>query len=112
MRAREEARLLDRAYRVCAELARADYGYPPGRVMRRDEHPVFADDWPPYRPDRWRPPPGLLEAVQAEPGCKPYGYVEPDWRRWVPRYVPGRPWSWRAAGDGTSDAPAAGTGSE
>src|SRR3954452_12053387 len=30
-RAREEARLLDRAYRVCAELARADYGFPSGR---------------------------------------------------------------------------------
>ena len=45
-RAREEARLLDRAYRVCTDLARADYGYPPGRLMRRDEHPEFAADWP------------------------------------------------------------------
>src|SRR5436305_3433232 len=94
-RAREEARLLDRAYRVCVDLARSDYGFPPGRPLVRDQHPEFARDWPPYRPDWWRPPPGLLEAIRAEPGCKPYGYVEPYWRRWVPPYVPGRPWPWR-----------------
>jgi hypothetical protein len=105
-RAREEARLLDRAYRVCVDLARADYGFPPGRPLVRDEHPEFARDWPPYRPDWWRPPPGLLEAVRAEPGCKPYGYVEPDWRRWVPSYVPGRPWPWRTA-DAVPPEPAA-----
>src|SRR3954467_11865845 len=59
-RAREEARLLDRAYRVCTDLARADYGFPPGRPLVRDEHPALARDWPPYPPDRRRPPPALL----------------------------------------------------
>src|SRR5690242_2175265 len=49
-RSREEARLLDRAYRVCTDLARADYGFPPGRPLVRDEHPEFARDWPLYRP--------------------------------------------------------------
>jgi hypothetical protein len=28
----------------------------------------------------WMPPPGMLEAVQAEPTTIPYGYQEPDWR--------------------------------
>src|SRR4051812_21456447 len=105
-RAREEARLLDRVYRVCTDLARADYGFPRGRPLVRDEHPEFARDWPPYRPDWWRPPPGLLEAIRAEPGCRPYGYVEPEWRQWVPAYVPGQPWPWRTA-DAVPPEPAA-----
>jgi hypothetical protein len=95
-RAREEARLLDRAYRVCAGLARADYGYPVGTPMDRREHPRFDADWPDDRPPGWQPPPGMLEAIAAEPACKPYGYREPDWRRlWPIPYVPGRPWPWR-----------------
>jgi phage terminase Nu1 subunit (DNA packaging protein) len=106
-RAREEARLLDRAYRVCADLARADYGFPPGRPLVRDEHPEFARDWPPYRPDWWRPPPGLLEAIRAEPTYKPYDHREPDWRRWWPvPYEPGRPWPWRDDGQRSPTRPA------
>ena len=108
-------RALDRAYQVCLRLAFRDLDppltgrHPNGRpCFRREDFPQYDADWPRERPSWWRPPPGMLEAVRAEPGVIPYGYVEPDWRRWVPPYVPGRPWPWRAAG--TSDAPAAGTG--
>ena len=39
----------------------------------------------------------MYEVVRAERDTtRPYGYVEPDWRRWVPKYVPGRPWPWRS----------------
>src|SRR5689334_11449633 len=110
-------RALDRAYQVCLRLALRDLDppltgrHPNGRpCFRREDFPQYDADWPRARPSWWRPPPGMLEAVRAEPGVIPYGYVEPDWRRWVPPYVPGRPWPWRAAGGGTSDAPAAATG--
>jgi hypothetical protein len=37
----------------------------------------------------------MYEVVRAERDTtRPYGYVEPDWRRWVPRYTPGQPWPW------------------
>jgi hypothetical protein len=93
----EEAGLLDRAYDICAMLARTDYGYPRGTPMRADEHPQCDADWPRDRPAGWRPPPGMLEAIRAEPAYKPYDYREPDWRQgWPAPYVPGRPWPWWA----------------
>jgi hypothetical protein len=95
-------RALDRAYAICLHLAFRDFDppltgrHPNGRpCFRREDFPQYAADWPRERPPWWLPPPGMLEAVRAEPACKPYDYQEPDWRRWVPPYVPGRPWPWR-----------------
>lgn len=88
-------RWLDRAYGRCKRCAYQDIGRPFGPRWS-EETPRWLEDWPSRRPAWWRPPPGLLEAVMAEPEMRPYGYQEPDWRRWVPPYVPGRPWPWRS----------------
>ena len=92
---RQMERWLDQAYGHCKRCAHQDIGSPKGGDwVHRTPH--WSADWPVPRPSWWLPPPGLLEAVMAEPACIPYGYQEPDWRRWVPTYVPGRPWPWRA----------------
>ena len=100
---RERGGRLDRAYEVCRRLAYEDYGSPKGAFhpngrprFAHEDHPGFMADWPFARPPRWLPPPGMLEAVAGEPACRPYDYREPDWRRWWPGYVPGRPWPWRS----------------
>lgn len=93
---REENRLLDLCYSRAKNLAWHDRGRPSGpdwpeRTLQ------WLDDWPRDRPPWWRPPPGMLEAMAGEPrGCVPFGHVEPDWRAFLPRYVPGTPWPWRA----------------
>jgi hypothetical protein len=38
----------------------------------------------------------MMEAIEAEPEYRSYNYQEPDWRQWVPRYVPGQHWPWRS----------------
>jgi hypothetical protein len=92
---RQKERWLDQAYGHCKRCAHRDIGSPKGPDwVHRTPH--WSADWPVQRPSWWLPPPGLLEAVMAEPACIPYGHQEPDWRRWVPTYVPGRPWPWRA----------------
>lgn len=59
-----------------------------------DEHPTFLQDWPFQRPDWWLPDPAMAEAYRA---CKDLPEDQhPDWGRWVPSYVPGRPWPWRS----------------
>jgi hypothetical protein len=55
-------------------------------------------DWPFVRPAWWLPPPGMMEAIEAEPEYRLYNYQEPDWRQWVPRYVVGQHWPWRSDG--------------
>lgn len=96
-------RALERCYSHAKRLAYRDYS---DDCARRGvegpvgpdwpaRHPRFLADWPSTRPDGWQPPPGMLEVVLAEPACRPYGYQEPDWTRWVPPYVPGQPWPWR-----------------
>jgi hypothetical protein len=109
--ARERGRRLDRAYRVCRRLAYEDYGSPKGAFFpngqprfAHEDHPGFMADWPFERPAWWLPPPEMLAAIEAEPVSKPYGYQEPDWRQWAPRYVPGRAWPWR---NGDAAPPAA-----
>src|SRR4051794_27442614 len=92
---RQMEQWLDRAYGHCKRYAYQDIDSPKGGDwVHRTPH--WSTDWPVPRPAWWLPPPGLLEAVMAEPACIPYGHQEPDWRRWVPTYVPGRPWPWRA----------------
>src|SRR3954447_25379248 len=92
---RQMEQWLDRAYGHCKRCAYQDIGSPKGPDwVHRTPH--WSTDWPVQHPAWWLPPPGLLEAVMAEPACIPYGHQEPDWRRWVPTYVPGRPWPWRA----------------
>jgi hypothetical protein len=92
---RQMERWLDQAYGHCKRCAHRDIGSPKGPDwVHRTPH--WSADWPVQRPSWWLPPPGLLEAVMAEPACIPYGHQEPDWRQWVPTYVPGRPWPWRA----------------
>ena len=100
---------------VCRRLAYEDYGSPKGASFpngrprfAHEDHPGFMADWPFGRPPRWLPPPGMLEAIAAEPAYKPYDHREPDWRRWWPGYVLGRPWPWRADADaGAPPEPAA-----
>jgi hypothetical protein len=61
------------------------------------------EDFPVPRPDWWLPPPGLRGPMAA--WLKDLANLpdeHPDWRQWIPPYVPGRPWPWRkpeAAGD-------------
>jgi hypothetical protein len=102
-RAERRHRHLGRAYGHAKRLAYLDLKEdcarrgvdgPVGRDWP-ERFPQFVADWPTERPLWWVPPPGMLEAVIVEPTTIPYGYVEPDWRRWVPPYVPGRPWPWR-----------------
>ena len=42
---------------------------------------VFRRNRPSDRPPSWLSPPGMIEAVTAEPTIIPYGYVEPDFGR-------------------------------
>ena len=78
-------RWLDQAYGHCKRCAYRDIGSPKGPDwVHRTPH--WSADWPVQRLAWWLPPPGLLEAVMAEPACIPYGHQEPDWRRWVPTY--------------------------
>ncbi len=113
---RERGRRLDRAYRICRGLAYEDYGSPKGASFpngrprfAHEDHPGFMADWPFGRPPRWLPPPEMLEAVEAEPAVIPYGYREPDWRRWWPGYAPGRPWPWRDDAGAARVGPRAGS---
>ena len=101
-RQRKLDRALDRAYGNCKRCAYEDAGRPRGPRWP-EETPHWKEDWPTSRPSWWAPPPGMLEVVQAQPECIPYGYQEPDWRQWVPPYVPGRPWPWRVERDADSD---------
>lgn len=96
-RRHEEQWLLDRCYATAKNLAWHDRGRPSGSDWpARTLH--WNEDWPVDRPDWWRAPPGMLEAMAAEPrGCIPFEHVEPDWRRWVPPYAPGQLWPWRVA---------------
>jgi hypothetical protein len=87
-KAEYDERLVERCYRICRRVARQD----------------GADDWPPQRPAWWRPPPGLAQEVAPVLTFVPYGYVEPDWRRWMPPHEPGRPWPWRVPGAESGDA--------
>ena len=107
-REREEqlrTKRLDRAYKACRQLAYEDYGSPLGAYwpngrprFAHEDHPQFMADWPFVRLAWWLPPPGMMEAIEAKPEYRPYNYQEPDWRQWVPRYVPGQIWPWRSDG--------------
>jgi hypothetical protein len=97
-----------RSRAMTEDCARHGVDGPVGRDWTK-RHPKFVADWLSQRPLWWMPP-GMLEVVIAEPTTIPYGYQEPDWRRWAPPYVPGRPWPWRTA-DAVPPEPAAkGTG--
>ena len=77
----ERERLLDEAYRVCRRAAYRDFGSPKGAHWPQEPaNQPFVRNWPTQRPAWWRPLPGLLEAVMAQPTRLPYGYHEPDWR--------------------------------
>jgi hypothetical protein len=114
---RERSKRLDRAYAACRRLAYEDYGSPKGAFFpngrprfAHEDHPGFMADWPFARPAWWLPPPGMLAAIEVEPTCRPYGYQEPDWRRWWPGYVLGRRWPWRTADASTPEPDADGPG--
>jgi hypothetical protein len=106
---KERVRLIEDTYRVCRQQAMCDAGVTirPG-WMEDPGTPPFLRDWPSSPPDWWAPPPGLLEVVKVEaPKFYITGYQPPDWRRWVPRYVPGKPWPWRRPeADDADGAPA------
>ena len=93
----EHERLMRAAYSICFRAAYRAIGSPKGpRWPELPEARQLRRDFPHERPAWWLPPPGLLDAVKAqdaEPALP--GQQEPDWSRWVPPYVPGRPWPWR-----------------
>jgi hypothetical protein len=93
---REHEWHLSHAYTICRHCAWIDHGSPKG-WPERPENRCLREDFPFQRPDWWAPPPGLLEAVKiyvpTPNGCTTG--PEPDWRRWIPPYEPGKPWPWR-----------------
>ena len=104
--AKEQRRLLEDTYRVCREQAMRDCGVVQRPGWLQDPgNQFFLRDWPGGPPDWWAPPPGLLKVVKVEaPKFYIQGYQPPDWRQWVPPYVPGQPWPWRRTDDDASGA--------
>jgi hypothetical protein len=91
-------RLMREAYSICYRAAFQSLDLPWGDKRGLPAYEQLRRDFPYDRPGWWQPPPGLLEAVEAElPKRAKLPYQEPDWGRWVPPYVPGRPWPWRRA---------------
>jgi hypothetical protein len=107
-RAREEhERVMRECYRICYRAAFRSLDLPWGDKRGLPEYEQLRRDFPYDRPGWWQPPPGLFEAVAEDlPKQSRFGYVEPDWSRWIPPYEPGKPWPWRRR----DDADAAGAG--
>jgi hypothetical protein len=91
---REEQEWRRRAYFRCAVLVLEQIGCLYGKAPS-PRPPAFNADWPTSPPDWWLPPPGMVEAMQAEPRIPPPGYRSPDLSHLMAPYVLGHPWPWR-----------------
>jgi hypothetical protein len=92
-------KVLDACYSACFRAAYRAIGAPGGpHWTQLPEAVQLRRDFPHDRPADWAAPPGMYEAMKADlPKQVVYGYVEPDWSRWIPPYRPGQPWPWRRA---------------
>jgi hypothetical protein len=93
----EHERVMDECYRLCFRQAYKAIGSPQGAHWPELPEAVqLRRDFPHDRPARWAPP-GMFEKVKEYMAARARWYLaeEPDWSRWVPEYVPNRPWPWR-----------------
>jgi hypothetical protein len=94
----ERERVMSECYRLCFRQACKAIGSPQGAHWPELPEAVqLRRDFPHDRPARWAPPPGMFEKVKEYMAARARWYLaeEPDWSRWVPEYVPNRPWPWR-----------------
>jgi hypothetical protein len=103
-RREEHERVLGACYRICYRAAFRSLNLPWGDKRGLPAYEQLRRDFPYDRLGWWQPPPGFYEAVAEDlPKQVEFGYVEPDWSRWVPPYEPGKPWPWRKR-EGAGDA--------